>query len=343
MTAAEDAAQPAQNVLQRAGLLEETVAAWLKSGGELSGDYWRDAENYSRQWRLGSELLAMLPKKPARSEAESEAAAFLLERDRKARELFLGAHIETIYRHLTKDLTEFKRVERLTVEAAEVLPGLVPDAVRLSQESGLKQKDKDGAEIDQGIFLAHVLANPACGTHLCHAMLLPHLQTLEHRRHYEETGAVSLEGANLERRGKAALVTMRNPRFLNAEDETTLDGLEIAIDLATLDPKTEVAILRGDTVQHPKYYSRRLFSAGINLTHLYHGKISYIWYIKRDLGLVNKLFRGLARTDVSPDETAGGTFEKPWIGAVEGFAIGGGCQILLVLDYVLAANDAYLT
>src|SRR6202007_1075728 len=35
--------------------------------------------------------------------------------------------------------------------------------------------------------------------------------------------------------------------------------------------------------------------------------------------------------------------EKPWIAAVEGFAIGGHCQILLTMDYVLAANDAFMT
>ena len=80
----------------------------------------------------------------------------------------------------------------------------------------------------------------------------------------------------------------------------TLDGLETAIDVATLDPATDIAVLRGDTVEHPKYRGRRLFSAGINLTHLYHGKISYVWYIKRDMGLVNKLFRGVARPDVKP-------------------------------------------
>ena len=136
---------------------------------------------------------------------------------------------------------------------------------------------------------------------------------------------------------------MRNPRFLNAEDEATLDGLEIAIDVATLDAETDIAVLRGDTVEHSKYRGRRLFSAGINLTHLYHGKISFVWYIKRDMGLVNKLFRGVARPDVSPDEVAGGTIEKPWIGVVDGFAIGGGCQLLLTLDYVLAASDAYMT
>ena len=174
-------------------------------------------------------------------------------------------------------------------------------------------------------------------------MLLPHPQTAEHGRRFAEKGMLALEGATLERRGKAAVVTMRNPRFLNAEDETTLDGLEIAVDIATLDRETDIAVLRGDTVEHPKYRGRRLFSAGINLTHLYRGKIAYVWYIKRDMGLVNKLFRGVARPDLSPDELTGGTTEKPWVGVVEGFAIGGGCQLLLALDYVLAASDAYMT
>jgi thioesterase DpgC len=179
--------------------------------------------------------------------------------------------------------------------------------------------------------------------HLCHAMLVPRPEALEARRFFAERGTLAFEGATLERRGKAALVTMRNPRFLNAEDEGTIDGLEIAIDLATLDPQTDIAVLRGDTVEHAKYRGRRLFSAGINLTRLYHGKIPFVWYIKRDMGLVNKLFRGVAQPGKDPDELAGGTIEKLWIGAVEGFAIGGGCQLLLALDYVLAANDAYMT
>src|SRR5207248_1265258 len=77
-----------------------------------------------------------------------------------------------------------------------------------------------------------------------------------------------------------------------------------------------------------------------NLTHLYAGRIPYLWYLARDLGLVNKLYRGLARPEVSPEVDG---LEKLWIAAVEGFAIGGHCQILLTMDYTLAAADAYLT
>jgi (3,5-dihydroxyphenyl)acetyl-CoA 1,2-dioxygenase len=223
------------------------------------------------------------------------------------------------------------------------VPGLVPDDKQLARENVLLQKDKDGLEIDQGIFLSRVLADAACGMHLCHAMLLPRAETAEHSLKFRQSAKLELPGAVLERRGKAAVVTMRNPRFLNAEDETTLDGLEIAVDVATLDPASDIAVLRGDVVEHAKYRGRRLFSAGINLTHLYQGKIAYVWYIRRDMGLVNKLFRGVAQRETNPDELAGGTTEKPWIGVVEGFAIGGGCQILLALDYVLAATDAYMT
>jgi thioesterase DpgC len=62
----------------------------------------------------------------------------------------------------------------------------------------------------------------------------------------------------------------------------------------------------------------------------------------RDLGFVSKMYRGLA---VGPDcdELFGTTLEKPWVAVVEKFAIGGGCQYLLVMDYVLAAGGAYMT
>jgi (3,5-dihydroxyphenyl)acetyl-CoA 1,2-dioxygenase len=96
-------------------------------------------------------------------------------------------------------------------------------------------------------------------------------------------------------------------------------------------------------VDHPKYKGRKIFSAGINLTHLYRGKIPFLWYIRRDMGVVNKMLRGLATGSASPDEVYGGTREKPWVAQLEVFAIGGGCQYLLAMDYVVAGSDAYMT
>ena len=60
------------------------------------------------------------------------------------------------------------------------------------------------------------------------------------------------------------------------------------------------------------------------------------------MGYENKMLRGVARNDASPDDLSRSTTEKPWIAVVETFAIGGGCQHLLVMDYVLADAEAYL-
>ena len=245
-----------------------------------------------------------------------------------------------IYDNITSGRTRFVRVDELCRRAAELRPDLLPSAQELQAEAALAQRDKQGLEKKQGAFLAEVLSDPAAGLHLCHAMLLPRPDSAARLAEYARSGELDLPGAHLKRSGKASVVTMRNPRFLNAEDESTIAGLETAIDVATLDPKTEVCVLRGGVVEHPKYAGRRLFGAGINLTHLYQGKIRYLWYILRDLGLVNKLYRGVALPGASPEVDS---VEKPWIAAVEGFAIGGHCQILLAVDYTLAAQDAYLT
>ncbi|MGH7125716.1 MAG: enoyl-CoA hydratase/isomerase family protein, partial [Stellaceae bacterium] len=266
----------------------------------------------------------------------------ILSATRGARDRFLAKHAETLYRSLTRDYRSFVRIEELVYDAATV-PGLVPTREQVAVESERSQRDKDGHEVDQGIFLSRVLAHPTAGAHLCHAMLLPTVGALDRLDTFRTRGSLDLGAATVERRGSAAVVTMRNPRYLNAEDETTVDAVEIAVDLAILDPESEIAVLRGSLVDNPKYRGRRVFSAGINLTHLYRGKISFLWYIKREMGFVNKFCRGLAKPDASPDEICGDSIEKPWVAGVDAFAIGGGCQYLLAMDYVVAARDAYLT
>jgi thioesterase DpgC len=243
-----------------------------------------------------------------------------------------------VYDELTAARTRFLRVDELCRRAAE--KGALPSADEQAAEAKRPLKEKQGLEKAQGRLLSEILANPVAGTHLCHAMLLPRPDSLSRLSQYQQGGELKLDGVHLRRHGKASVLTMRNPAYLNAEDETTLDGMEIAVDLALLDPNTEVLVLRGDTVTHPKYAGKRLFGAGINLTHLYEGKIRYLWYIIRDLGFVNKLYRGLASSDISPEVAS---TEKLCIAVVEGFAIGGHCQILLTMDYTIAAEDAYLT
>jgi thioesterase DpgC len=244
------------------------------------------------------------------------------------------------YDALTAGRSRFLRVEELCRLAAERFPGLVPGEKELQAEAGLAQRDKQGLEKAQGRFLASVLSDPASGAHLCHAMLLPRADSLAQFAQFEAKGELSLAGAHLKRQGKAVVLTLSNPRFLNAEDESTLEGTEIAVDVALLDRKSELCVLRGDTVTHTKHAGHRVFGAGINLTRLYQGKIRFLWYLIRDLGFVNKLYRGLALPDAHPEQDC---VEKPWVAAVERFAIGGHCQILLTMDYVIAAADAYMT
>lgn len=320
------------------------IEQWRKSEPAVSGDFAADRASFGKFWAQAARLLGQLPQPLQRQDSDRTVARNILESARPSRVNFLRRHVDTVYDELTGARTRFVRVGELVVAAAQKFPGLVPSPQDIVAEVGLRQSQKAGLEIDQGLFVSAVLRSERSGRHLCHAMLLP----LEGARtllpQFVKDGRIELPGASIERRGKAAVVTFRNPRFLNAEDQTTLLGMETCVDLALLDPAIEVAVLRGMPVEHPKYKDRHVFGAGINLTHLYHGRIPFLWYLERDLGYVNKLYRGLALADdAPPDEFGGQTIEKPWIAAVEAFAIGGHCQILLAVDYVLAEKSAYLT
>jgi thioesterase DpgC len=66
------------------------------------------------------------------------------------------------------------------------------------------------------------------------------------------------------------------------------------VDLVLLHPEIRMGVLRGATVEHLRYKGRRVFDAGINLTKIYHGKVSFMFYLNRDAGMYNKIFRGMA-------------------------------------------------
>jgi enoyl-CoA hydratase/carnithine racemase len=335
--------QDVKENLRRAGVPDKAAAAWTKAKPRFTGNFKRDAAAGTKFWRGGADLIGKLPQKPKRSAEQQSAASVILSTCRQAREDFLKRHAETVYRKLTKNLANLVRVDDLAYDAAKLVPGLTPTRKQVDAESAFMQSEKDGVEVDQGIFLAQVLAVPESGMHLCDAMLRPKPEALERVGEFIKRGVVDFGPARVERRGKSAVVTVKNPRFLNAEDDDTIDDTETAADIAILDPMSEICVLRGDVVDHPKYSGRKIFSAGINLTHLYRGKIPYLWYIRRDMGIVNKILRGLATGNASPDEVYGGTREKPWIAGLDVFAIGGGCQYLLVMDYVVAGSDAYMT
>jgi (3,5-dihydroxyphenyl)acetyl-CoA 1,2-dioxygenase len=307
------------------------------------GDFAADAAAFSAYWRDAAMRLSRLPPRPKRDAAAHEQAETLKREAREARFAFLRRHAATLYDRLTDGRRKFVRVEALAYDAATAVPGLVPTRAEVEAEAALRQADKDGCEIDQGILFNQFLADPACGLHLCHAMLLPRAESAEALAKFRRDGRLDLGEAKVERHGKAVVLLLSNRRFLNSEDNATQAATEIGADVCILDPQSDVAVLRGDVVPEGKYAGRRVYNAGINLTHLYYGKIPFLWFLIRDLGFVNKMLRGVARPDVPPDEVAGDSIEKLWISAVETFAIGGGCQILLASDFNIAGRDAYMT
>jgi (3,5-dihydroxyphenyl)acetyl-CoA 1,2-dioxygenase len=261
--------------------------------------------------------------------------------DHVARERFLREHAEELYAALTDDLATPLRLDELVYRAAERFPGLVPARETVDAERENLQGDKEGAEIAQGLLIAHVLASPRAGAHLVWAMLRPTALALEHLDELRTTGEVDLGGAHVRRDGVAGIVELRNPRHLNAEDESTLPATEAAVDLVLLDPAIEVGVFRGGVVDHPRYAGRRVFGAGINLTHLYRGRIDFLFYLLRDMGYVNKLYRGLSSPEWRPGVLEDST-EKLWIAATETYAIGGACQLLHVMDHVIAERGCRL-
>jgi (3,5-dihydroxyphenyl)acetyl-CoA 1,2-dioxygenase len=261
---------------------------------------------------------------------------------------FLREHVGEVYDRLTGGMTRPLRVRELAYAAAAEYPGLVPtwEEVRPERELGRQSAklERGGhAEIAQGDFLAHVLAQPAAGRHLMHAMQQPLPESLERLDGLRRTGCADLGPVRVDRRDNVGHVTIQNHRYLNSEDNESNRALEMAVDLVLLDPEVEVATLRGGPAEHPKHLGRRIFGSGINLTHLYHGRIGFIEFlVERELGLNNKMYRGLSPDGFRLTDLEEGS-EKPFIAVVDSWAIGGACQWLLVMDHVIAERGSYLS
>jgi (3,5-dihydroxyphenyl)acetyl-CoA 1,2-dioxygenase len=251
--------------------------------------------------------------------------------------------VTTIYAALTNQFERPLRVAELVYEAAERFPGVVPTRAEIDAERALKQKDKAGLEIAQGDFIARVLADPRCGRHLIHSMSQPRAEALAAMDQFRHRGSLDLGPIRLDRQGPLGVVTIQNHAWLNAEDDGTVQAMEIAVDLVLLDDSIDVGVLRGGPATHPKHAGRRIFGSGINLTYLYDGKISFVEFmIESQLGPVSKMYRG-HRIGTFDGEMPEGHREKPWIAVVEGFAIGGACQLLLVMDRVIAEPGSYFS
>src|SRR5437764_318509 len=203
--------------LTAAELPASDIQDWLQAEPGETTDFSADRRQFSRYWQKAGRLIGRLPPKPRRNAAEQAAADFVQDRARSARVRFLRSHVDAVYDALTVRRSRFVRVEELVTRAAAVVPGLVPTAQEIAAEDGYLQRDKSGLEIDQGLFLSAVLGNARSGRHLCHAMLLPRPEAEDLLPRFGRDGKIELAGASIERRGKAAVVTQSNPRFLNAE------------------------------------------------------------------------------------------------------------------------------
>jgi thioesterase DpgC len=296
----------------------------------------------SSAFALGWEILDRFPARSKRSESEKAAAIRVRDRMAALCARLTRANRREIYDRLTASSTRRVRVDDLVWRASELWPGLVPRRDEVAREADRMQADKDGREIQQGVFVSELLSDPEIGFHLVSSMLGPTAEALERLPELQSKGVLDLGCARIEIQGEAGFVYLTHPRYLNAEDDETLPSQELAVDLVSLHPGVKIGILRGGPVQHPKYAGRRIFSSGINLTKIYHGKVSYLFYLVRDLGLVNKLCRGVALEPEDAREPES-TIEKPWMAVVDAFAIGGGCQLLLVVDYAIAEAGAYLS
>jgi (3,5-dihydroxyphenyl)acetyl-CoA 1,2-dioxygenase len=310
--------------------------------GVARGDLGRAWRVLAEAAKRADDLIALLPPPEGRSAEQRATAAEALDSVRAVRSHFLDTHAEAVYDELTSCRGRYLRLPELVESAAVAFPGLVPSADQMAAERACPQARKEGREVDQGIFLRGVLRSPVSGSHLLCGMLRPTPRALRLLPDFSRTGVADLGSVRMERRDGVARLTMCRDECLNAEDTRQVEDMETAVDLALLDPEVRVGLLRGGEMSHPRYGGKRVFSAGINLKALHEGAISLVDFLmRRELGYIHKLVRGILVDDDRRWQFP--TVAKPWVAVVDGFAIGGGMQLLLVFDHVLAASDAYFS
>lgn len=330
-----------------AGLSRETADAWLNETRSIR--FSQGAENLDHDARTAGDLIKRgwllcdsLPPKSRRSDVERAAGDALVQVITTLCREVCRVHRRNMYERLTDNFSRFVRTDELVYEAAARWPGLLPTRAELEAESERVQKDKDGLELNQGIFFSQIFMDTQAGLHHLHTMLRPKQGSKDRLESFIKQGRVDLDYITVEVKDRVGYVYLSNPRYLNAEDDLTSADLETAVDLVLLHPDINMGVLRGGPINHPKYRGRRVFGSGVNLTKIYQGKLPYLMFLTRDIAPLNKLYYGLAGDTWNEDDPHN-TLEKPWLAAVETFAIGGGCQLLLVMDYVIAETGSYFS
>ena len=118
----------------------------------------------------------------------------------------------------------------------------------------------------------------------------------------------------VETRGKVGLATIHRPDALNALNSTVIRELNAALDAFESDPGIGSVVITG---------SEKAFAAGADIKEM------------KDLS-----FPATYLDDFISSWDRVASRRKPLIAAVSGFALGGGCELAMMCDFILASDTA---
>ncbi|MDB5363567.1 MAG: enoyl-CoA hydratase [Rhodospirillales bacterium] len=126
---------------------------------------------------------------------------------------------------------------------------------------------------------------------------------------------MSYENILVEKRGAVGIVTLHRPQALNALCAALITDLGQALDDMEADEAIRCVVLTG---------SEKAFAAGADIKEM--GTKTYM-----DVYLSDFITKGWQRVT---------TCRKPIIAAVAGYALGGGCEMAMMCDFIIAADTA---
>ena len=118
----------------------------------------------------------------------------------------------------------------------------------------------------------------------------------------------------VEQRGAVTLVTLNRPQALNALNGEVLKDLIAAFAAYDADPAQRCLVLTG---------SEKAFAAGADIKEMQQQLFADMYS--------SDFFKGWERVTAT---------RKPWIAAVNGFALGGGCEVAMMADFIIAGDNA---
>jgi enoyl-CoA hydratase len=121
----------------------------------------------------------------------------------------------------------------------------------------------------------------------------------------------------VEQHGPVTLVTLNRPQALNALNSTVLEELIAAFAAFEADPSQRCAVLTGA--------GEKAFAAGADIKEMA-DKPAAEFFAEDFFARWTSHFVKATR--------------KPWIAAVNGFALGGGCEVAMMADFIIAADTA---